>query len=164
MLKGSGFHKQSEILLWALQFDLQGSGKNQKSWYLKRNLQRVFPAGILEKGLGGMKRQSFLASSCFPEAKKMEKKDGEGEGMMFALLLTFALQNVFICAGGKVCYKIFAVGYVSWLTRLRTGLKQEYQTDTAVWRCIPRALQGPRDRTAAAEGQQRQHPTAFQFW
>lgn len=139
--------------------------ENQKRYYLKRNIQREFPAGILEKALSGIKCQSFLASSCFPE-KEGKKRWGRDVWCLYYCLFLpcktylFVLEERFPSA----CHKISAVRYVSWPSHLRTGLRQEYQTDTSVQRCIPRALQGPRAGTAAAEGRQRQNSTAFHFW
>lgn len=98
----NGFHKQSANPCPGTSVWLARQWENQKSYYLKRNIQRVFPAGILEKALGEIKCQSFLASSCFPEAKGKKDRGGGKKSMMFALLLIFALQNVFVCPGGKV--------------------------------------------------------------
>lgn len=97
------FISNQQILLQAPRCDSQGSEKNQKSDYLKRNTERVLPAGGSETALGGM---SVDPSSPLPAfLEQMEKKmggKGKNKGLMFALLLIFASQSIFVCAGGEV--------------------------------------------------------------
>lgn len=106
----------------------------------------------MENTLGGIKCHSFLASSSPPKAKRKKKST------LSASLLVFALQNLFVCAGGKVPFGLSQHLHVwvrqlavSALDGLRTGVSDQHFGTPEL------------NSSAAAEGQQRQDPTAFQF-
>lgn len=115
----NGFHKQSPNSSPGTSVWLARWPGNQKSCYLK-NIQRVVPAGIVENALGGTKSHFFLASSSSPKAKRKKKSTSS------ASLLIFALQNLFVCAEGKVPFGLSQHLHV-WVRQslLRMGWGQE---------------------------------------